>query len=256
VTCHLILPDAHSKPGECLNRFTWFGKLVNDLQPDVVINIGDFFDMESLCSYDTGTGYAEGRRVKKDLEAGWQAQDLLMQPIIKRKRRKPRFVALEGNHEYRLTKAVDRNSTLLQGIVDYRAFGWTEAGWEYYPYKGDTPAIVGIDGLHYTHFTTTAATNRAMSGMNIGNSILSKAMRTVIQGHNHIIDFSRKVDIAGNPQWGVSVGCYIEDLNSVRYAGTGALDWWAGAVYIEGINNSSFDDIQFISMNSIKKEYS
>jgi hypothetical protein len=256
MTSHLVLPDAHVKDGESLERFTWFSKLILDLQPDVVINIGDFFDMESLCSFDVGHSYFEGRRLRRDLEAGWTAQDLIRDPIIRRKKKRPRFVALEGNHEWRLTKARSKNITLLDGIVDHRAFGWTDQGWEWYPYVGDTPAVIQIDGIHYTHFVTTQATSNAMSGVNIASSILAKTMRTVVQGHTHSLDIHRKVNVAGDAQWGIVTGCYIEDLNSVRYAGTGAKNWWSGVVYIEGIKDGTFEDIQFISMKTLRETYS
>ena len=50
MTTHLIIPDGHTHPDYNNDRFTWLGKLIVDLQPEVVVNIGDMADMASLCS--------------------------------------------------------------------------------------------------------------------------------------------------------------------------------------------------------------
>ena len=56
---YLIIGDSHAKPAVSNRRYHWLGKLARDLKPDVVVNMGDWFDMESLCSYDRGTkGFA------------------------------------------------------------------------------------------------------------------------------------------------------------------------------------------------------
>ena len=52
---HLIIPDQHNLPGASTDRAVWLGKLILDEKPDVVINLGDCWDMPSLCSYDKGT---------------------------------------------------------------------------------------------------------------------------------------------------------------------------------------------------------
>ena len=49
----LFIPDAHSEPEHDNKRFEALGKLVYDIRPDFVVEIGDFTDFSSLCKYDT-----------------------------------------------------------------------------------------------------------------------------------------------------------------------------------------------------------
>ena len=44
---HLILPDSHAHPDYSNDRYTWIGKLIMDIKPDVLINIGDTADMHT-----------------------------------------------------------------------------------------------------------------------------------------------------------------------------------------------------------------
>ena len=75
MTTHLIIPDAHAMPNVSNERFTWLGKLVAEIQPDVIVDIGDWCDMESLCIYDKGKLQFEGRRYKKDVQCALDAKE-------------------------------------------------------------------------------------------------------------------------------------------------------------------------------------
>lgn len=252
---HLIFTDAHVAPGDSLKRFDALSKLIINRRPDVVVNGGDFFDMPSLSSYDVGKASYEGKRLAKDLRSGWMAQEVLMAPIKARKKRLPLFVSLEGNHEYRLTKAVSTKHTLLEGIVDWRSFGWSRLGWEYYPYVGETPDIVDIDGIQYSHFITTQGTSRAKSGLNLGHTLVSTGLTSVVVGHSHNLNVSRRVGIDGKARWGVVAGCFLDKTSpSFKYAGTGVQDWWSGVVILHGVANGTFEDYEIISLNTLMKD--
>src|SRR4030067_1514270 len=90
----LLTPDTQCKKGVPLNHLTAAGNYIAEHKPNVIINIGDHFDMPSLSSYDKGTKSFEGRRYRDDIDAGNAGLDLLMAPINKmnaaRKRRGPR----------------------------------------------------------------------------------------------------------------------------------------------------------------------
>ena len=208
--------------------------------------------MPSLSSYDVGKASFEGKRLIKDLKAGWAAQDLIMGPIRARKKRLPLFVSLEGNHEYRLTKAVSTKSTLLEGIVDYRSFGWNKIGWQYVPYLGDTPDTIVIDGINYSHFVPTQGTSRAKAGLNLAHHLVTTCMVTTVVGHSHNLDMSRRVGADGVARWGVVAGCFLDKSSpSFKYAGTGVKDWWSGVVILHNVSNGTFSDIELISMETL-----
>ena len=76
-----VIPDTQVKPDVPLDHLLYAGRYIASKKPDVIVMIGDWGDMESLCSYDKGKASFEGRRYKKDIDAGNLAMDLFLQPI-------------------------------------------------------------------------------------------------------------------------------------------------------------------------------
>ena len=130
---HLVIPDSHAHPDFNNERYTWLGKLIHDTKPDVVVDIGDWFDMPSLCSYDRGTKSFEGRSYKRDIEAGVDAQDRMFHEVRKHKKKLPRFVRTLGNHENRVNRAVELDR-VLEGTISTKDFQSNEYGFEEYPF--------------------------------------------------------------------------------------------------------------------------
>src|ERR1043165_5259660 len=94
----LVVGDAHAKPGVSNRRFDWLGKYIVETRPKVVVDMGDWSDMESLSSYDKGKKSFEGRRYKKDIAAGAEARQRVADHLRRvRQRYAPRLVALGGN---------------------------------------------------------------------------------------------------------------------------------------------------------------
>ena len=51
---HLIIPDTQVKPNTPTEHLKWAGQYAAEKKPDVIVHIGDHWDMESLSSYDKG----------------------------------------------------------------------------------------------------------------------------------------------------------------------------------------------------------
>jgi hypothetical protein len=124
---HLVIPDSQVKHGEKLDYLRWIGEYMVEKQPETVIHLGDFADMESLSSYDAGKKSFEGRRYTKDIKAAREAMDTLLGPLTeynqrqkknKEKQYKPRLVLTLGNHEHRIARAVN-NDPKLEGLISY-----------------------------------------------------------------------------------------------------------------------------------------
>lgn len=106
---HILIPDLQVKPDIDMSYLTWIGKYIAEKKPDVIINIGDHFDLPSLSSYDKGTKRAEGKHLADDIEAGIIGMNLLLEPIADLQyeelelfgevRYKPKMVFTIGNHE-------------------------------------------------------------------------------------------------------------------------------------------------------------
>ena len=112
----LIIGDPHAHPDYDNKRFTSLGKFIAKEKPDAVVCIGDMADMPSLSSYDKGTKGFEGRRYYRDVNAVLDAQDKLFAPIRKAKKYKPKMYMCLGNHEDRITRAVN-SSPELEGAI-------------------------------------------------------------------------------------------------------------------------------------------
>ena len=49
---HLIIPDAQIKPGQNLDHIDWAAKAIVEYRPDVIVVIGDWWDMSSLSTHE------------------------------------------------------------------------------------------------------------------------------------------------------------------------------------------------------------
>ena len=59
---HMIIPDTQVKPGSSFEHLKWAGQYAVEKKPDVIVHIGDHWDMPSLSSWDVGKKSFEGRR--------------------------------------------------------------------------------------------------------------------------------------------------------------------------------------------------
>ena len=79
---HLVIPDTQCKPGFPTEHLEWVGKYAAEKKPDVIVHLGDHWDMPSLSIYDIGKKAFEGRTYQADIIAGNLAMDRLMKPIV------------------------------------------------------------------------------------------------------------------------------------------------------------------------------
>lgn len=255
---HLVIPDSHAKPDVPNDRFELLGKLIIDLKPDVIVNIGDMADMESLCSYDKGKKSFEGRRYKKDIDAVIDAQDKMFKPIDdynlkqkinKQKKYDPRLVYCLGNHENRINRVVE-NHPELDGTISIEDLRLDDYGWEVYDFM--SPVIV--DGILYSHYFVTGIMGKPISGLHPAHSMLQKKYQTCTQGHSHILDYKVVTTGEGRKLQGLSVGCFLEKDQYEAYAGEEAnAMWWRGVV-IKHITDNGYDP-EFISIERLEKMY-
>ena len=103
---HLVIPDSHSTPSHNNDRYEWLGKFIFDIRPDVVIDIGDSADMESLCSWDKDKRGYDSRSYIDDINAYKDAMEKMWHPYKRNKKKLPHRIKTRGNHEDRINKAV------------------------------------------------------------------------------------------------------------------------------------------------------
>jgi len=256
---HLIIPDAHAKPGISNSRFELLGKHILATKPDVIINIGDFADMESLSSYDKGKKSAELRRYKKDVKACHEALDLTFGPMIsynklqrknKKQQYKPRTVTTSGNHEHRLYRVAEFNPE-LDDILSMSDLGFDKYFQEVYPYM--TP--VDVDGIMYCHVYTSGVMGRPIGGESHARKLIQTQFKSCVQGHSHLRDFCERTDPTGKKIQGLVVGCFLEEDQWEDYAGQANLMWWKGLVELTVDTQTGSFDPKFIGIEQLREMY-
>ena len=243
----LVIPDSHCRPGVSNSRFTWLARLIADTQPEVIVHLGDLFDMESLCSYDKGKKSFEGRRYTKDIAVGQNALQRLSDAFSPAYN--PRRVFLEGNHEHRIAKAVDFEPA-LDGKLTLADLGLKDFGWETHPFL----KTVTIEGVCFSHYFVSGVMSRPIGGENPATSLINKQHRSCIAGHLHLYDYSERTDAAGKKIQCITAGCFLEPGQWEGYAGPANLLWRNGVTYLHGVQGGQFD-FEMISTARLRREY-
>ena len=250
---HLIIPDTQVKPGVDLNYLAWVGKYIVEKKPDVVVQIGDFADMPSLSSYDTGKKSFEGRRYKDDIEVVIKAMRILLKPLKdynakqtkkKKKQYKPRMVLTLGNHEQRINRATE-NDPKLYGTLSIDDLRYAEAGWEVFDFLD----IVVINGVVYTHYLTSGVMGRPIG---TASAIVSKTHQSCVVGHQQgrQVAYGKRAD-GTNITCIIAGSCYLHDE---EYMGSQGNDHWRGLVMLHEVNDGQFDEM-FVSLDYLRQKY-
>jgi hypothetical protein len=249
---HLIVPDSHAHPDHGNDRADWLGELIADVKPDVLVHIGDSADLPSLSSYDKGKRQFQGRNYRKDIDAHLEFQERMFGPLKKLKRKLPYSVFCVGNHEHRITRAIDLSPELegTIGLKDLELKNWYD---EVVDYSGSTPGAITIDGITYAHYFVGGIAGRPLGGIHAGYAIATKKFSSATCGHSHLFDTSFHVNLQGNPVIGTVVGCYQDYDND--WAGEVANLWNRGVVIKRFVDGKGGYDLQWIRLETLKEIY-
>ncbi len=248
----LTIPDTQCKPGVPLDHLTWAGKAICDYKPDVVVHLGDHWDFPSLSSHDKpGSKYFEGKRYMADVEAGNIGMDMLLAPLkelqktqktTKHKVYKPRMVFLRGNHEHRLTRAVQSNP-MLEGLMTYDHLNLKD--WEVH----DFLKPVFINGVGFSHYWPVGAMGRPASSAAV---LVNKLHMSCVAGHQQSkqIAYGKRAD--GKAICGIIAGSYY--LHDESYMDQLSNRHWRGLVVLNDVRDGSFDELM-LSIQYLERKY-
>lgn len=248
---HLIISDQHAHPEFNNNRALWLGQLLCDLKPDVVVNIGDAADMPSLSSYDKGKKAFQGRTYKADINSHLDFQDKLWSATFSRKKKLPFRVFCEGNHEERITRAINIQPE-LDGAIHFDDLGLRDYYTSIIRYSGNSPGVTEIDGVSYAHHFIAGISGKALSGLHPADALLSKNYTSSTAGHSHLASWSTQVTANGRRIHGCTVGCYID--YHTPWAGMANQLWFRGVMIKRNVEDGNYDP-QFISIGALQKAY-
>lgn len=253
---HIIIPDTQIKPGVNTDHLADIGKYILDVKPDSVIVIGDFWDMESLSSYDKGKKSFEGRRYKADIKAGKDGMTKLLKPITEynkkakdqhEKRYKPSLHFCIGNHEQRIMRAVD-NSPELDGVLSYDDLDLPKFGFKVH----DFLKIIVVDGINYTHYIQADNSPRAIGS---AKQIAQKMTRSTIVGHQQSLDYNYLPSrVEGEPAIQAII-CGAAYTHREEYRGNQGQQHFRGILRLSGVDGKGGFCPMFISLDYLKERY-
>lgn len=246
-----VVPDTQCKDGVDLSYLTAIGKYLVKKKPDIIIHIGDHWDMPSLSSYDFGKKSFEGRRYKADVEAGNRGFQTLNAPIEAERQRlrknkernwNPTKYFLLGNHEQRIERAVN-NDAKLDGTIGYSDLDFLD--YDVVPFLD--PLLV--EGVAFSHYFTTGLAGRPAT---TAAAQLNKQHMSCIAGHQQGLQIATGKRADGSLLTSVIAGsCYAHDEH---YLGQQGNNHWRGMLLLNNVADGSFD-LATIPLNYLMDRY-
>lgn len=252
---HLIIPDVQDGPGAPKEHLGWVGHYIVDKKPNVIVQIGDFPEMDSLSTYEPkGSKRFEGRRYQKDVESCLEAQDALLKPLREyqlwtisshKPRYEPRLVMTGGNHDDRITRAINLDPHTLEGTIGLGDLGFEAFGWEYIPFL--QPVV--IDGIAYCHYFISGEYERPIS---TARALLTKKHMSCVAGHKPGLDFASDQRADGSRLTSIIAGSYYQ--HDPVYRGPQANKHWRGIIVLHEVKDGWFDPM-FVSLDYLQRKY-
>lgn len=244
----LIIGDPHAHPSYDNSRFTALGRFIAKEKPHAIVCIGDMADMPSLSSYDRGTKGFEGRRYQKDIAATIDAQEKLLAPVRRVRSYRPKLYMTLGNHEDRITRAVNANPE-LEGSIDLEDLRYKEFGWKVTPFKKS----VTIKGITFSHYFSSGVAGRPISSVHIGYAMVSKLHCSTVQGHSHLYNHAEQTRPDGQKIFGLAAGCYSHPDYTESWCQDTEYQWWRGVIMLEGLDGEGYyNGIRAITQRSLR----
>lgn len=243
---HLVIPDVQMKHGVRDDHMTWIGNYIVEKQPDVIVQIGDFADMESISTYLRPLE-KEGKRYKKDLDSVHKALDKLFAPIeaynrTAKEKYRPRLVLTMGNHEQRISRFIDEHPE-FEDVIGLHDLRYASYGFEVHPFL----KVVKIDGVEYSHYFTSGQ---------MGRPCASAAVQLRTRQCSSVAGHVQHTDIAMHPKTQqialFSGTCYLHDE---KYLGQQDNCQRRQVVMLHEVEEGRFDPM-FASLRYLEKAYS
>ncbi len=242
-----VIPDTQVKPGVRVDHLEWAGKYIAEKRPDVVVHLGDHWDMASLSSYDKGKASAEGRRVVKDIEAGNHALYLLTSSLA-RKDYHPRLVMLRGNHEGRLDRYLDDHPELVGAFEG--AFADVRLGWEVVPFLQPVE-IGGVAFAHYFPRSSDGNVSQTKRGAPSARAQLLREMQSCVSGHRQGLDLAVHTN-GKRIIRSIIAGSYYQ--HSETYLSPQGQHHWRGMLMLCDVHQGNFNLVE-VSLDYLRRKY-
>jgi transposase-like protein len=238
--------DAHDTPGiPDKSRFEWIGKYTKAVKPDVLVQIGDFADLDSLNTHVPNETYAG--RAKPTFLADMASFNEALQAINCDGVEKHCTL---GNHERRLYLFEDR-APEAYGMMQFELQRIFERNdWTFSPY-GEITFYGGVGFVH-------AALNRlskTYGGKNAEQTIANDCLHDLVIGHSHTDRKHRAAKIGHNNEVQIiNTGCALPQGYMFPYAQHATTGWSYGICDFT-IQHGHVQSQHFVTMAELEERY-
>jgi len=247
---HVWIPDTQLRPGVPVQHIQAAGNYIAEKKPGTVVVGGDWFDLPSLSVYEKpGSKFFEDVSFQSDIDFGNDQWDSFMAPIRKKRNYNPRVVFVEGNHEYRMQRAINNDPTRLDGVMGRHLLGPyldTDVEWH------DFLDIVTIDGIMYSHyFCNPQSLMRGVLGGTSDNR-LNKLKGSFTQGHQQTLITGSQYKPDGSRIRALVAGSFYQ--HDEEYAGPQGHNYWRGIIYKHEVKDGDYDLME-VSLDYLLRNY-
>ncbi len=250
----MVIPDTQVSPAHDFEFLTYVGKYAVDMRPDIIVHLGDFADMPSLSSHDkAGSKQMEGQRYKADVASVHKAMETLMTPIWEEQQRlisnhrprwNPQLEMLYGNHENRISRAIN-NDPKLDGLISLADLGYEKFGWTTTPFL--TPKI--IEGVAFSHYFVSGVMGNPCTS---ARTILNKHHMSSVAGHQQGRDIAHARRADGTEMTAIICGsCYEHDEHYLNHQTN---VHWRGLFILHDVHDGNFDEMP-VSLKYLRNRY-
>lgn len=246
-----VVPDLHCDPHYSNDRCSWVGKYAakHGRKGDVVVQLGDFGEFRSFSTYESSAKGILADNYEDDFKAVEDGWNRLTKPL---KRKGIRVVVTEGNHEYRIRKALIQNPK-LEGSISMDRLPWRGSSdcRRFASYRQS----VSIGGIDFTHCVLTANGRAVSSKHDLGKAVFSEWGRSIVVGHSHIWSHHQRCT-GDHMEFGLSAGHMSHPLHPHEDWVLGASrNWWAGITVLEGVSLGHYEGLHKVSFGHLEKNY-
>ena len=252
---HIVIGDTQIKAGVPTEHLRWIGRYIVDqfAGRDVsIIHVGDHADMPSLSSFDKGKKEMESRRYVSDVKAANDGFDLLCEPLERYNARRrardrwfPERLITLGNHEHRISRAVEEDAQ-LEGAISVSDLNFAAHGWKVHAFL--EPVV--IDGVTYCHYFYNPNTGRPYCGENL-ETRLNTIGHSFTMGHQQGLKHSMRSVGKSRHMGLVNGSCYLHDE---KYLGPQGNTYWRGIVVCHQVEGGVYDAM-FVSLDYLCRRY-
>lgn len=240
-----IIPDTQSREGVG-NPLIPVAKHISQIRPDIIIHLGDHWDMPSLSQYDKGKKSHRVRTYHTDIRVGNEAMIEFWSILHKywpSIHDQCKSIILEGNHERRIHRAKEYGPDELVSLMDMYPPDYSH--WDrVIPFL----TVFEWEGIEFCHYFQNLNSDRPIS---TARQLLMKSHKSRIAGHKQGFDYEEMGCGHDKMVQGMIVGsCYYHEEEYKAHTN----NHFRGTVVIKNVQDGMFDFSRY-SLDSLTKWY-